>query len=117
MSEQDKRSVLQIEIPESLREFYNSVETQRIIKEVCQDPAYFLRLCRMSQLELLAEIDRLEEETKHYRNASGDELDYHWPPSAKARASALCEKMHLALKVLAKYEEISSLMTEAVKAK
>lgn len=93
-------------IPPVLQELLDLAETDLLRELIMKDQAYFMKLLEMDKDSLEAEVDRLEKATEHYSNSSMDDLDYHWPASAKRAASEGTVKLSMARKMLRKYDAI-----------
>ena len=63
----------------------------------------------MKKKELQEEIARLENATKDYTKASGEELDWQWPPYAKKQASEDLKRLTFVKTVLKKYDGLEAL--------
>ena len=93
-------------------ELIEHVEKLLLVEQMGKEPGYLFKLLEMDRAALEKEVQRLEEATKHYTAASGDELDAHWPASEKRKASENVQRLRMASKILDRFDEFSAVVQE-----
>ena len=89
-----------------LESLMNAVNQKLLLDQLINEPEYFMKLMAMDQARLALEAKRLIEETRHYKAASGEELDWHWSPASKREASKNLERLRLVEAFQKKFNDI-----------